>query len=143
MSWFAVDVDRRRYNSFRLPHHIHSIRSMAESVFQRVNRLEERERIRLAQGPSSWFWGVALAWCQAQSIGEITKSIELADGDVVAALNKTIDLMDQLKGLLTAYGDFNLLGTLSRARSLLNRGMVAMIRTDPGMEEETDKEPAV
>ena len=92
-----------------------------------------------AQGPSSWFWGVALAWCRGQSIGEISKSIELADGDIVSTLNKTVDLMDQFRGMLTAYGDYALLSKLATARALLNRGMVAMIRSE-GIDVD-DKEP--
>jgi ATP-dependent RNA helicase HelY len=130
LSWFASDTDRRRYNSFRLPHHLQAIRTMAEAAFQRVSRVEERSRIRLAQPPSSWFWGVALAWCSGSSIADITRSIEMADGDVVSVLNKTVDLMDQFRGFLTAYGDYALLSVLASARGLVNRGMVAMIRTE-------------
>jgi superfamily II RNA helicase len=134
VSWFANDADRRRYNSFRLPHHLRSVRSMSESMFLRISGVEEGERIRLAQGPSGWFWGVALAWCQGQSIGDISRSIELADGDIVSALNKTVDLLDQMKGMLTAYHDEALLRTMARARGLLNRGMVALIRTEGPMD---------
>jgi len=103
-------------------------------MFLRISGVEEGERIRLAQGPSGWFWGVALAWCQGQSIGDISRSIELADGDIVSALNKTVDLLDQMKGMLTAYHDEALLRTMARARGLLNRGMVALIRTEGPMD---------
>lgn len=132
MSWFASDVDRRRYNSFRLSPDLLAARADAEQVFQRVSGLEERHGIRLAQGPSGWLWGMALTWCRGGSIADLSASIELAEGDIVSILNKTIDLLDQFRALLTAYGDYRLLNLSAQARSLLCRGMVAMMRTEGG-----------
>lgn len=130
MSWFACDIDRRRYNTFRLPDHLNDIRLAAETVFRRVSLLEERQGIRLAQGPSNWFWGVALAWCQSRSIEQISPRVEIAEGDIVSILNKTIDLLDQFKAMLICYQDDSMLATVSEARKLLCRGMVATLRTD-------------
>ncbi|HEV3312266.1 MAG TPA: DEAD/DEAH box helicase [Chloroflexota bacterium] len=130
VSWFACDIDRRRYNSFRLPHELWNVHSLADMVFRRISGLEERQGIRLAQGPSAWFWGVALAWCEGQSIEMISPYIEAGEGDIVSILNKAVDLLDQLRGMFLRYADQELLATTEGARRLLCRGLVAMLRSD-------------
>ena len=130
LSWFASDVDRRRYNTYRLPHQLTDLRTKAEMVYRRISLLEEQQGIRLSQGPSSWFWGVALAWCQGDSVDQLSSRIEAAEGDIVSTLNKTVDLMDQFKALLIRYDDYVLLATTDTAHKMLSRGLVAMMRTE-------------
>ncbi|SRR5579884_68384 len=130
LSWFACDVDRRRYNSFRLPLELWDLRGIADLAFRRVSGLEEGQGIRLAQGASSWFWGVALAWCSGASIQEISPTIEAGEGDIVSILNKTVDLLDQFTGMVGRYGDVSMLETIHHSRRLLTRGLVALLRSD-------------
>ena len=130
LSWFAHDQDRSRYNSFRLPPELQSIYSMAVMTFRRVSGLEEGQGIRLAQGPSSWFWGVALAWRGGQSVHDIMPRIEIGEGDIVSSLNKTIDLLDQFRGLAFRNCNDRLTQTADDARRLLSRGLVAMMRSE-------------
>lgn len=134
VSWFACDVDRHRYNSFRLPEDLIRLRGLADLVFNRVSGLEERQGIRLSTGASGWFWGAALAWCRGDALEAISARLELGDGDIISILNQTVDLLDQLRGLLTRYGDHDLLNTTDEARRLLCRGLVAMIRNDVPVE---------
>jgi superfamily II RNA helicase len=98
-------------------------------TFRKIHALEEAEGIELAQGPSAWFWGVAYAWCRGDSIAEITARIELGEGDIVSLLNKTGDLLDQYRDMLAVYEDDRLLSVAARARELLVRGLVAMVRS--------------
>jgi superfamily II RNA helicase len=129
ISWFACDQERRRDNFFRLPRHLIGVRRIAEQMFQRVAATEESEGIDLAQGPSKWFFGVAYAWCRGASVADITKRLDLGEGDIVSLLNKTVDLLDQMVSMLTFYGDGHLLAVCDEARRLLVRGLVAMVRS--------------
>ena len=88
------------------------------------------KEIRLAQGPSSWFYGVALAWCDGESIQSVSSGIEIGEGDIVSILNKTVDLLDELRSLLARYGDLDMLDTTARRAGCSILGIVAMLRTD-------------
>jgi ATP-dependent RNA helicase HelY len=129
MSWFASDAHRRRDNFFRLPRHLQALRRRSVQTFMAVTALEEEVGIELTQGPSAWFYGVALAWCRGSSIEAITSEIELGEGDIVSLLNKTIDLVDQFESMLVRYGDTEMIGICTEARSLMWRGLVAMVRS--------------
>lgn len=129
LSWFASDAHRRRGNHFRLPRHLQRLRRRALDTFTRIAALEAREGIELTQGPSAWFYGVALAWCRGASIEEITDTIELGEGDIVSLLNKTLDLLDQFEGMLHRRGDGSAIAVCDEARRLMWRGLVAMVRT--------------
>lgn len=129
VSWFASDSNRRRENSYRVPRRLNLVRQSAIGTFQRIAAIEEAEGIELAQGPSRWFYGAALAWCRGDSVEDITERIDLGEGDIVGVLNKTVDLLDQVEGMLEQYGDERLLAISREARRLLVRGLVAMVRT--------------
>jgi superfamily II RNA helicase len=129
ISWFASDAKRRRENTYRLPRRLQQLRRQAHETYERIAAMEQLAGIELAQGPSEWFYGVAYAWCRGDSIEKITSNIELAEGDIVGALNKTVDLLDQLESMLTEYGDSQLLAVSREARRLLVRGLVAMVRS--------------
>jgi ATP-dependent RNA helicase HelY len=130
ISWFACDADRRRHNTFRLPARLARLRQEATVMFHKIAALEEAEGIELAQGPSSWFYGVAYPWCRGHSIADIMTHVELGEGDVVSLLNKTVDLLDQVESMLRRHGDRELLVVAAEARRLLVRGLVAMVRGD-------------
>jgi superfamily II RNA helicase len=136
LSWFACDSNRRRDNWFRLPAHLTLLRREAQRTFYKVAQIELRQGIELAQGPSEWFFGVALAWCRGDTVAEITDTIEMGEGDVVSQLNKTVDLLDQFESMLRVYGDTRLLYVTGEARRLLVRGLVAMVRTGTRLPEE-------
>jgi superfamily II RNA helicase len=129
ISWFASDARRRRDNTYRLPKDLARLRRQAVDTYNKIAAMEETEGIELAQGPSPWFYGVAYAWCQGDSIEDITTRVEMGEGDVVSVLNKTVDLLDQLESMLVQYGDYRLIATSSEARRLLVRGLVAMVRS--------------
>jgi superfamily II RNA helicase len=136
LSWFACDSNRRRDNFFRLPRHLAQLRRDAQSTFYKVAQIELQQGIELAQGPSEWFFGVALAWCRGDSVADITETIEMGEGDVVSQLNKTVDLLDQFESMLRVFGDVRLLHVAGEARRLLVRGLVAMVRTGTRLPDE-------
>jgi len=129
ISWFACDAKRRGDNTYRLPRDLNQLRRRAVDGYWKIATIEEEEGIELAQGPSSWFYGVAYAWCRGDSIDDITTRIELGEGDIVSLLNKTVDLLDQFEGMLKQYDDVELLAICRQSRRLLVRGLVAMVRT--------------
>jgi superfamily II RNA helicase len=129
MSWFASDANRRRENFFRLPRDLQALRRRSTQAFMHIAALEREAGIDLTQGPSTWFYGVALAWCQGASIEEITAKIEMGEGDIVSLLNKTIDLVDQFESMMVRYADTEMIETCREARRLMWRGLVAMVRT--------------
>jgi superfamily II RNA helicase len=129
VSWFASDSARWRENWYRLPRKLNQLRRDAVDTFRRIAALEDEEGIELAQGPSDWFFGVALDWCRGASIEDITSRVDCGEGDVVSLLNKTADLLDQFEDMLRVYGDTGLLAVSAEARRLIVRGLVAMVRT--------------
>jgi superfamily II RNA helicase len=105
------------------------MRREATDTFRRIAALEAEEGIELAQGPSDWFFGIALAWCDGASVEEITSRVDCGEGDVVSLLNKTVDLLDQFEDMVRVYGDHELLTVSEQARRRLVRGLVAMVRS--------------
>jgi len=129
MSWFACDANRRRENDYRLPRDLSRVRRQAIETFRSNAGLEQAHGIELAQGPSGWFFGVALDWCRGASIEDITGHVQLGEGDVVSLLNKTIDLLDQFEQALARFGDSDLQTRCAEARGMLLHGLVAMVRS--------------
>jgi superfamily II RNA helicase len=129
ISWFASDSARRRENTHQLPRKLSRMRREAMDMFRRIAALEDAEGIELAQGPSDWFFGIALAWCEGASVEAITSRVDCGEGDVVSILNKTVDLLDQFEDMVRVYGDFDLLAVSEQARRRLVRGLVAMVRS--------------
>ena len=136
LSWFANDVNRRRYNSFSLPADLEFVRAHAQVTYRRISGLEDGQGIRLAQGPNGWFWGVALAWCEGASIADIVPNVQMGEGDIVSVLNKTVDLLDQFRALLLRYKNEEMLRRTAEAKALLVRGLVASLRSENAVIED-------
>jgi len=112
-----------------VPRDLSRVRRQAIETFRSIAGLEQAHGIELAQGPSGWFFGVALDWCRGASIEDITGHVQLGEGDVVSLLNKTIDLLDQFEQALARFGDSNLQTRCAEARGMLLHGLVAMVRS--------------
>ena len=72
------------------------------------------------------FHGVALAWAEGQDLATIAQRAHLQEGDLVGALQKTLDLVGQLRGA-AQQGPLgvNLIPLLDETDALLRRGVVA------------------
>lgn len=99
-SWFAFDRDTRFGNRFLLPHGLLTLRRELEALEMEVVREERRAELAISTGYHRGFYGAARAWCRGDDLTEIASVIELSEGDLVTTLNKTLDLMRQLREML-------------------------------------------
>jgi hypothetical protein len=90
-----------------------------------VLREEERQGLQMSRPLPVDFHGVALAWAEGDDLASITQRTRLQEGDLVGALQKTLDLISQLRGAAQK-GPLgaNLLPLLDEADGLLRRGVV-------------------
>jgi len=71
------------------------------------------------------FHGVALAWAEGHDLAAIGQRARMQEGDLVGALQKTLDLIGQLRdAALKGPLGTNLVPLLDEADSLLRRGVV-------------------
>jgi len=71
------------------------------------------------------FQGVALAWAAEQELATIAQRAHMQEGDLVGALQKTLDLVGQLRGAaLQGPLGSGLIAALDAADALIRRGVV-------------------
>ncbi len=118
-----------------------------------VQRVEQEEGIAITSGANSAFFGPALAWCRGAGFAELLEQMPISEGDLLLALNKTLDLGTQLReALRTGAPDDpqarRLAAKLDVGDRLLRRGIVAqslsMVTSLPGAAQvgETQQPPA-
>lgn len=126
LSWFAFDRDLPFANRLSLPPALRHLREELFDLHRQVARVEEHHGERLTPGPSAAFWGVAYAWARSERLADIVRAVALAEGDLILALNKTLDLVRQVHDALRQAAPHHpLRTTLAAAEARLNRGMVA------------------
>ena len=89
------------------------------------------------------FHGVALAWAEGHDLATIAQRAHLQEGDLVGALQKTLDLISQLRGAaMKGPLGTRLVPLLDQADGLLRRGVVQASYTwaVDGLPEATDDE---
>ena len=95
---------------------------------------ERRARVEISRMINADLKGVGLAWAEGEQLGEIAQRSRLAEGDLVGLLQKSLDILGQLRGSL-ARADVpprraeridvsDLLERLEAADHLLRRGVV-------------------
>jgi ATP-dependent RNA helicase HelY len=124
-SWFSFDRDFRYGNAFNLPDQLILVRRRLEDLEQAILGEERDNGLAISDGHNPTFYGAARAWCQGRTMAEITNAIDLSEGDLVMTFNKTIDLMRQVRDMLTnVLPDHPLRFSLAQAENLLRRGIV-------------------
>jgi ATP-dependent RNA helicase HelY len=124
-SWFSFDRDFRYSNGFTLSDQLVLFRRRLEDLEQAILGEERDNGLAISEGHNPTFYGAARAWCQGMSMADITRAIDLSEGDLVMTFNKTIDLMRQVREMLVhALPGHALIDRLSRAEKLLRRGIV-------------------
>src|SRR5262249_20477265 len=98
ISWFTFDDDRSLRNYNYLSQRLMELRREVFTAHRRVIELEYEEGLALSPGITESFHGVALNWHRGFSLGGLLRRIDLAEGDLLVALNQTIDLLQQLQG---------------------------------------------
>ncbi|HEX2186480.1 MAG TPA: hypothetical protein VHN78_13350, partial [Chloroflexota bacterium] len=103
----------------------HRLRELIDHLHGGVLREEERHGLQISQPLPVDFHGVALAWAEGHDLAEIARRARMQEGDLVGALQKTLDLLGQLRGAAQR-GPLGqqLLPTLEEADRLLRRGVV-------------------
>ncbi|HEV2235670.1 MAG TPA: DEAD/DEAH box helicase [Ktedonobacterales bacterium] len=98
VSWFTFDDDRSLRNQHVPSHRLREVRRAVYHALKTVQNAEYAQGLALSPGVSDDFHGVALNWWRGTSLGGLLRQVDLAEGDLLVALNQTIDLLQQLQG---------------------------------------------
>ena len=124
-SWFSFDRDFRYTNGFSLGTRLVNLRKRLEDLERDIIGEERDHRLFISEGHNPSFYGPAFHWCRGWSMAQIGEAIELSEGDLVITLNKTIDLMRQLREMLIdVQPDHALVSRFREAEKLVRRGIV-------------------
>lgn len=123
-SWFAFDKEGAG-RALSLTASLARMRSAAETVAKRVVEVERRHGVDLSQPLSAQFKGVGLAWASGSELADISARSGLAEGDIVFALQKTIDICRQIGQAALFSRTPSLARHAADAEALLRRGVVA------------------
>jgi superfamily II RNA helicase len=124
LSWFAMDREST-VRGLPLTRRLHRLREILDALHGGVLREEERHGLQMSRPLPVDFHGVALAWAEGHELMSIGQRARMQEGDLVGALQKTLDLISQLRGAATR-GPLgtNLVPLLDQADVLLRRGVV-------------------
>ncbi|MBI2865418.1 MAG: DEAD/DEAH box helicase [Chloroflexi bacterium] len=124
-SWFAYDRDLEFANAFSLSNKIKAVRSRLDALQQKVFAAEAENALRISTGYNVYFSGIVHAWCHGSSFEKVMNKVDLSDGDVMMAFNKTLDIMRQVREMLAKTQPAHpLLEKLLEADHLMRRGIV-------------------
>ncbi len=125
LSWFATDRDAA-VRGLPLTRRLHRLREILDALHGGVLREEERQGLQMSRALPVDFHGVALAWAEGHELLSIAQRARLQEGDLVGALQKTLDLISQLRGA-AHQGTLGagLVPVLDEADRLLRRGVVS------------------
>jgi superfamily II RNA helicase len=124
VSWFATDRDSPM-RGLPLTRRLYRLREILDTLHGGVLREEERHDLHISQPLPHDFHGLALAWANGSELAAIAQRARIQEGDLVSALQKTLDLMGQLSAAAKRgpQGEA-LLPALDEADHLLRRGVV-------------------
>ncbi len=130
LSWFCYDREPPRWNRNTVTSRLWELRPRIGETIDAVQSEESRMGLAMTSGPNPGFFGPVLAWCRGAIFGDLLERIPLSEGDLLLALNKTLDLATQLREALRsgAPNDLNaraLAAKLEVGDRLLRRGIVA------------------
>lgn len=126
VSWFAFDRDPQEAPLLRLPPPVLRARREIFELHDAVLRAEAQAGVAQSQFLPERFYGVALRWAQGATLAEVAALMGLDEGDIVSGLQKTIDLLGQLREatVYAAPRATPLAAKLRTAERLLRRGVV-------------------
>jgi superfamily II RNA helicase len=81
-----------------LTRRLHRLREILDALHGGVLREEERHGLQMSRPLPVDFHGVALAWAEGHDLATIAQRTRLQEGNLVGALQKTLDLISQLRG---------------------------------------------
>jgi superfamily II RNA helicase len=125
LSWFAMDREGM-VRGLPLTRRLHRLREILDALHGGVLREEERHGLQMSRALPVDFHGVALAWAEGHDLASIAQRARLQEGDLVGALQKTLDLIGQLRGAaIQGPLGARLVSLLDEADNLLRRGVVS------------------
>lgn len=125
-SWFAFDREFRYANRYQLPAHLLELRPRIDEVQRAVLAAERYHGLFISTGYNETFFGAVRAWCDGALMSRLIEAIELSEGDLVLTINKTLDLMRQVRTMLaTVMPSHPLHAKLAAAERLALRDIVA------------------
>jgi superfamily II RNA helicase len=125
LSWFAMDREGA-VRGLPLTRRLHRLREILDALHGGVLREEERHGLQMSRALPVDFHGVALAWAEGHELVNIAQRARLQEGDLVGALQKTLDLIGQLRGAaMQGPLGSRLVPLLDEADGLLRRGVVS------------------
>jgi len=124
LSWFAMDREAPM-RGLPLTRRLHRLREILDALHGGVLREEERHGLQISRPLPVDFHGVALGWAEGLDLATIAQRTRLQEGNLVGALQKTLDLVSQLRGAAQK-GPLgaSLVPLLDEADGLLRRGVV-------------------
>ena len=136
LSWFCYDREAPRWNRHQLTTRLWDLRPLVGESIAAIQAEESRAGLALTTGPNPGFHGPVLAWCRSATFAELLDRIPLSEGDLLLALNKTLDLAAQMREALRAgapneVNARSLAAKLEVGDGLLRRGIVAQ-KSAPG-----------
>jgi superfamily II RNA helicase len=125
LSWFATDRESP-VRGLPMTRRLHRLREILDALHGGVLREEERHELQISRPLPVDFHGVALAWAEGHDLASIAQRSRMQEGDLVGALQKTLDLIGQLRGA-AQQGPLGhgLIPLLDETDSLLRRGVVS------------------
>jgi ATP-dependent RNA helicase HelY len=125
LSWFAMDRESA-VRGLPMTRRLHRLREILDVLHGGVLREEERHGLQISRALPVDFHGVALAWAEGHELASIAQRARIQEGDLVGALQKTLDLIGQLRGA-AQQGPLGagLIPLLDEADGLLRRGVVS------------------
>ncbi len=125
LSWFAMDREGA-VRGLPLTRRLHRLREILDALHGGVLREEERHGLQMSRPLPIDFHGVALAWAEGHDFVSIAQRARMQEGDLVGALQKTLDLIGQLRGAaIQGPLGARLVPLLDKADGLLRRGVVS------------------
>src|SRR5207302_3196148 len=97
LSWFATDREAS-LRGLPMTRRLHRLREILDALHGGVLREEERHGVQISRPLPVDFHGVALAWSEGHDLASIAQRARIQEGDLVGALQKTLDLIGQMRG---------------------------------------------
>ncbi len=95
-SWLVIESDRRLHNRHKLNSRLQRVHRMLMQMSVDISTREEQVGVLSVPKLMPDFHGVALCWAHGKSLGDLLQQIDMAEGDLLMALNQTIDLLQQV-----------------------------------------------
>jgi superfamily II RNA helicase len=152
LSWYCYDREGPRWNRNQLSPRLWEVRAEVENATAAVQRAERRVGLAITTGFNPDFFGPVLSWCRGAPFAELREHVPISEGDLLLALNKTLDLATQVREALRAGAPNHLDARALAAKleigdRLLRRGIVAQslrlaTGVPPGAAESKDTDAA-